>query len=77
MQETAAKRSRRRALDTELRELLRLEVARHGQVTVANTLGVSVQTLGAVAAGFEANGSIVSLIELRLKELGGGGANGP
>ena len=32
-------------------------------------LGVSMQTLGALAAGFQANGSTVALVERRLSEI--------
>jgi hypothetical protein len=44
-------------------------VAGYGQVGAAEHLGISVQTVASLTAGFEANGSTVELIERKLAEV--------
>lgn len=69
MSETGNRKSKRRALPPEGRRQLSLLVDRYGQVGAANRLGISVQTVASLAAGFEANGSTVELIERKLAEV--------
>lgn len=64
--ETRNRKPRRRALPEPLRlRLIDLE-AEVGLVDAAEHLGIHPQTYASLAAGFTANGSTVSLVEVRL-----------